>query len=304
MLNDSQEIKVTRLLLNSLIQTRLDLYVICIYHTRMSLDAKATNPSSEKEFLETYDANAYPHPSLSVDVVVLSCHEGKLYTVLKKREKHPFMHHWGLVGSFMAMDEHLSNTANRALNNKLGITNLYLEQLYTFSNPERDPRTRVVSVVYFGLIPFEDIRNFALPENTCLAEIEVPWEGETGGSVIARKVNLNNRDASAVNASVDSELLLAFDHADILGLTVKRLRGKLNYTEIAYKLLPTYFRLRNLQDVHEAILGKTVNKDSFRRRMLASKQLRATGKQEKSVTHRPAELYEYVGKSEEAGGIL
>lgn len=273
-----------------------------------------TTQKSEKEFLENYDASIYPHPSLSVDVVVLSCFEGKLYTVLKEREKHPYMHHWGLVGSFMAIDEHLSITAERALKSKIGIEDLYLEQLYTFSNPERDPRTRVVSVVYFGLIPFEDIRNFALPENACLAEIEVPWEGEIGGSIVAKRANISdtNADTNAAidnvvvnhDASTDSQLALAFDHADILGLTVKRLRGKLNYTDIAYKLLPKYFRLRNLQDVHEAILGKTVNKDSFRRRMLATKQLRATGKQEKSVTHRPAELYEYIRESEEAGGLL
>ena len=261
-----------------------------------------TANTSEKEFLKNYDADAYSHPSLSVDVVVLCCHEGKLYTILKKRENHPFMHHWGLVGSFMAIDEHLSTTAARALKSKIGVEDLYLEQLYTFSNPARDPRTRVVSVVYFGLIPFEAIRNFALPENACLAEIEVPWKGETGGNIIARKLEASE-DKNAF-ASTDSELKLAFDHADILGLTIKRLRGKLNYTDIAYKLLPTYFRLRNLQDVHEAILGKTVNKDSFRRRMLATKQLRATGRQEKSVTHRPAELYEYIAETEEAGGLL
>ena len=265
------------------------------------MSTKKTN-TTEKEFLKNYDANAYPHPSLSVDVVVLTCHEGKLYTLLKKRENHPFMNHWGLVGSFMAMDEHLNVTAARALKTKLAIEDLYLEQLYTFSNPERDPRTRVVSVVYFGLIHFEAIKSFVLPENACLAEIEVPWKGETGGSIIAHKVEAN--EDKSVFASKDSELTLAFDHADILGLTVKRLRGKLNYTDIAYKLLPKFFRLRNLQDVHEAILGKTVNKDSFRRRMLANKQLRATGRQEKSVTHRPAELYKYIAETKEAGGLL
>ena len=88
-----------------------------------------------------------------------------------------------------------------------------------------------------------------------------------------------------------------FDHADILGLAVKRLRGKLDYTPIGFQLLAETFTLRRLQDVHETILGRTLNKDSFRRRMLASGLLKATGERETEVGHRPAELYQFTRRS-------
>ena len=92
-------------------------------------------------------------------------------------------------------------------------------------------------------------------------------------------------------------LPLAFDHADLLGMAVKRLRGKLGYTPIGFQLLPECFTLRALQSVHETILGRPLNKDSFRRRMLSSGELEATGDHEDEVGHRPAELYRFARRS-------
>jgi 8-oxo-dGTP diphosphatase len=113
-----------------------------------------------------------------------------------------------------------------------------------------------------------------------VASLDVPWRGERGGPVTAR--------------AAGEELTLAFDHAEILGLSVKRLRGKLGYAPVGYELLPPNFTLRQLQDIHEAILGRALNKDSFRRQMLAGGQLRPTGRREAGVAYRPAELYRFV----------
>src|SRR6185503_10088848 len=114
-----------------------------------------------------------------------------------------------------------------------------------------------------------------------LARIDVPWADEAGGSV--RALDADGR-----------ELPLAFDHADVLGLVVKRLRGKLGYAPIGFQLLPRRFTLRQLQEVHEAVLGRKHNKDSFRRSVLARGVVAATGEMEKDVPYRPAELYRYV----------
>jgi 8-oxo-dGTP diphosphatase len=117
-----------------------------------------------------------------------------------------------------------------------------------------------------------------------LGRLRVPWKGESGGRVDVMD------DAGA-------KLAMAFDHDRIIAMSIKRIRGKLDYAPIGFQLLPTTFTLRALQDIHEAILGTTINKDSFRRRMLASGQLVATGKQESAVGHRPAALYRFTRRS-------
>ena len=109
--------------------------------------------------------------------------------------------------------------------------------------------------------------------------LDVSWEGVTGGSITARDKN--------------APLHLAFDHADILGLAVQRLRGKLDYAPVGFELLPNKFTLRDLQEIHETIQGKAVNKDSFRRRMLATGLIVSTGEREQERPHRPAELYTF-----------
>jgi 8-oxo-dGTP diphosphatase len=114
--------------------------------------------------------------------------------------------------------------------------------------------------------------------------VRVPWPGETGGPVEA----LGDDGAP---------LPLAFDHADILGLALKRLRGKIDYSPVGFQLLPPEFTLRQLQDVHEVVQGRALNKDSFRRRVLASGQLEATGERERDVSYRPAELYRFTRRS-------
>jgi 8-oxo-dGTP diphosphatase len=240
----------------------------------------------EAEFLASYDASRFDRGpvtlGVTVDIALLSAFEGSLYTLVVRRAEHPARGRWALPGGFVGMQESLDTAAVRVLAAKAGLSRVFLEQLYTFGDPKRDPRTRVIAVAYYALV---DRRRFAAAHRESpMARVMVPWEGETGGPV-------------DVEDEQGRHLPLAFDHADILGMAVKRLRGKLDYSPIGFQLLPDTFTLFDLQKVHETVLGRPLNKDSFRRRMLASGQLEATGEAQKDVDHRPAELYRFARRS-------
>ncbi len=235
----------------------------------------------EAEFLKAYDAGRYERPSVAVDLILMSVVDGAPAALLVRREGHPHLGAWALPGGFVAVDESLDAAARRLLASKARMQDAYLEQLYTFGAVDRDPRTRIISVAYFALLPPARFASAlkAAPELS-LAALVVPWSGETGGPLEA--------------CSADGERLpLAFDHADMLGLAVLRLRGKLDYSGVAFALLPDRFTLRALQDVHEAVLGTRLNKPAFRRRMLDSGRLEATGEREAGTSFRPAELYRH-----------
>lgn len=237
--------------------------------------------SQEKAFLAKYDASLYPHPSVSVDVALLTAEEGELKAVLIQRGEHPDLGQWSLPGGFVGMKESLDAAAERVLATKVGLQGLFLEQLYTFGDVNRDPRTRVITVAYYALIDTHSLNTEHLKKQHAeLVSLRVGWKGEKGGPV------------EAVHPQ-GKKLPLAFDHAEILGLVVKRLRGKLDYAPIGFELLPAKFTLRQLQTLHETILGKPFNKDSFRRRLLASGLIVPTGELEADVGHRPAELYRF-----------
>ena len=246
-------------------------------------DHRAADREEERDFLAAYDPTAFDRPSLAVDVAILAVVDGALEAALVERTEHPDKGRWGLPGGFVGMGESLERAAKRVLSEKAGLADVYLEQLYTFGEPGRDPRTRVISVGYYALVAHARLGR-GDESNLVFGRIVVPWEGETGGPIQAR--NQQGQD-----------MPLAFDHADILGMAVKRIRGKLDYTPIGFQLLAETFTLRRLQDVHETILGRTLNKDSFRRRMLASGLLEATGERETEVGHRPAELYRFTKRS-------
>jgi 8-oxo-dGTP diphosphatase len=220
---------------------------------------------------------------VAVDVVMLTVAEGALHVALYHRKDAPQPGTWALPGGFMHLDESLEEAALRVIGAKVGLAGVFLEQLYTFGDVHRDPRGRVVTVAYFALIDHARFRVRRLADTTS-ARVIVPWPGETGGPV-------------EVVDGHGQALPLFLDHADILGLAVKRLRGKLDYTPVGFQLLPVEFTLRELQEVHETVRGEPLNKDSFRRRMLASGQLEATGVHERDVLHRPAELYRFSRRS-------
>ena len=238
----------------------------------------------EAEFLAVYDPAQFDRPSVAVDLVLMTVEERSLRVLVMQRAEHPSKGRWSLPGGFVGIEEALEDAAVRVLRGKARLPGVFVEQLYTFGAVSRDPRMRVISVAYFALVASERLRG-ALSERgdeaMALARVDVMWKGEEGGA--ARLVGAGGEELSP-----------AFDHADMVGMAVKRLRGRVGYSPIGYELLPRRFTLRRLQDIHEAILGRELNKDSFRRKVLASGEVEATGERESEVGHRPAELYTFV----------
>ena len=249
---------------------------------RSHTEPDATLPLEEQAFLERYDPAGFGHPSVAVDVVLLSAFDRALHALLLERDQLPERGKWAIPGGFVSLLESLGDAAVRILEAKTGLEDVYLEQLYTFGGLDRDPRTRVISGAYLALMNRERFEAAALDNpSLAIARLDVPWQGETGGPL-------------SVLDTRGREMQVAFDHLDILGMTVKRLRGKLGYVPIGFQLLSRLFTLRELQQVHEAVLGETLNKDSFRRKVLASGMVEATGQYETTASHRPAEYYRFA----------
>lgn len=208
---------------------------------------------------------SYPPFAVTVDLVLMTVADGVLSVLLQQRSEDPFAGIAALPGGFVGIAETLDEAANRILTDKAGLAArdaAWLEQLYTFGDPQRDPRMRTVSVAYFALLP----------------------HGLLGDAVAAR--------ADLTLAPLPGpEDALAFDHAVIIAAAHARLKGKLDYAPVAFALLPELFTLRDLQAVHEAITGVVFNKPAFRRRMLDTGWIEPTGERESDTPFRPAELY-------------
>jgi 8-oxo-dGTP diphosphatase len=206
----------------------------------------------------------YEQPGVTVDLVIFSVNEGKLHVLLVKRAEKPYTGVWSIPGGFLRKGESLEDAAVRVMLDKTGVKGVYLEQLYTFGEPERDPRARIITVSYFALIPWKNLPQPASRKVSDLAWYEI--------------------------ADVPP---LAFDHNAILDYAINRLRAKAGYSNIVYGLLPEAFRLSDLQKMYEIIFNQKLDKRNFRKRMLASGLLQETGKKDISGAHRPAMLYQF-----------
>ena len=216
-----------------------------------------------------YDVSKYERPSVTVDVLMMSLRQQDLQILLIKRRAWPYEGMWAIPGGFINIAESLETAAKRELQEETGVQDVYLEQLYTFGNPGRDPRTRVITVVYFALLVSERLQVKVTSEAT-----DVGW------------------------FSVYELPLLAFDHEQIIEYALNRLRGKLDYTTIAFNLLPEQFTLRELQRVYEIVLHKRLDKRNFRKKILATGILEDTGAKKMEGTHRPARLYRFNPEAE------
>jgi len=213
------------------------------------------------------DLDKYAKPSVAVDLAIMTIVDGQLKVLVVDRPADDIPGA-ALPGGFVHIDASLEDTVQRVLSEKVGISGVHFEQLATYGAVNRDPRGRVISVVYLALCPAKVLANASL------VDVIVDWEGELGGPASA------------------GALPLAFDHATILGDVVKRLRGKLDYSRVGYAFLPERFTLRDVQEVHEAILGRTLTKPPFRRKLLDRGMIEPTGEFESGAAYRPAELYQ------------
>jgi 8-oxo-dGTP diphosphatase len=212
-----------------------------------------------------------------VDVALVTVTASRLAVVVHRRPGEPFANEWALPGVFVQPDEELAVAARRAIADKAGVDDVFVEQLFTFGAPGRDPRGRVISVAHYALVP----------EATLTAALAT--RGDAGVALAGIE---GSDPAGSVRTTIAGEPVeLAFDHGEIVSLAVERLRGKVGYAPLGYELLPELFTLRDLRVVHEAILGRPLNKDSFRRTLLESGQIEPTGEREAGVRNRPAELY-------------
>lgn len=217
------------------------------------------------EHAKTYDPSDYERPSVTVDVVIFSLMDDQLKVLLVRRKHWPFADMWAIPGGFVRMEESLEAAAARELAEETGVRDVYTEQLYTFGAPERDPRTRVITVAYFALVPAD--------------AVEEPRAGS---------------DAAETRwFPLDDLPQLAFDHDKILAYALERLQNKLEYTVVGFKLLPDLFTLPELQHAYELILDEALDKRNFRRKILSAGILEETGEMRHEGEGRPARLYRY-----------
>lgn len=282
---------------------------------------------TETEFLAAYDPNRYGRPSVTVDLLIFTVTDeetgsyrrlpGKaLKLLLVRRADHPFLGQWALPGGFVRTDESLDEAAVRELREETNVERVYLEQLYTWGDVRRDPRTRVISASYLSLA-----------DSSCLDVKAGSDAGEAGwftvvcrltqerktftpeGHILAKTYSLSLRHGETeLSAEIEAVKTvegrvsqtqwkivhsegLAFDHAKLIAYAVERLRGKIKYTDIAFCLMPERFTLTELQKVYEVILDKELLKANFRRK-LAGKVIETDGVT-KDGGHRPAKLYHF-----------
>jgi len=206
----------------------------------------------------------YPRGALTVDCVLFGFDEGDLKLLLIQRDLEPFAGTWALPGGFVRVEESLEEAARRELQEETGVARVYLEQLYTFGAPERDPRERVVTVAYYALVKLSNHRVKAATDARNAAWFAVS-------------------DLPGV----------AFDHEDIIETALERLKSKLRYEPVGFELLPPKFTLTQLQHLYETILETPLDKRNFRKKLLGMGLLIETDEIEQDVAHRAARLYRF-----------
>ena len=211
------------------------------------------------------DIHDFEKPSITVDCVVMGYDLKELKILLVNRKKKPFKEAWALPGGFVDVEETFEQTVSRILVIKTGLTDLFLEQLYSFNALERDPRGRVISVAYFALV---NPRNYQLVNG--LANNDTQWFSY---------------------AELPSDL--AFDHGDIIKVAHERLQNKLRYQPIGFNLLDKTFTLPELQRLYETILDKTIDRRNFRKKILELGIIKSTGERCEGTPNRQPDIYAF-----------
>ena len=211
-------------------------------------------------------AHSYPfaRPALTVDIVVFALDDEDLQVMLIERDLEPFAGQWALPGGFVRVEETLDQAAARELREETGLHDIFLEQLYTFGDVQRDPRERIVTVAYYALV-----------------------------NLAGHDVQASTDARNAAWFPVTELPTLAFDHARIVETALERLRGKVRYQPLGFELLPERFTLRQLQHLYEIILGRELDKRNFRKKVLSMGIIKETNEIEKDVAHRAARLFRF-----------
>jgi 8-oxo-dGTP diphosphatase len=222
---------------------------------------------TERDFLAQYDPAAFTPLAVTADVVLFTVIEGRLSLLLARRSNHPARGRLALPGVFVGALEDLDEAARRACRLKLGV-DAPVRQFLSFGRVDRDPRMRIVSIGYMALLPSEQVRPLVDDDRQLATLRDEVWRGPNG-----------------------RRLALPFDHDQIVAAALADLRAGLDHTGWSYRLLTERFTLRELQQVHEAIRGRPLNKPAFRKRLVESGWIEPTGAMETGRGFRPAELY-------------
>ncbi len=206
----------------------------------------------------------YETPLVTVDIVVFTIDDGMLKVLLIRRKRQPFQHMWAIPGGFIRTGETLEEAAERRLHEETSVKDIYLEQLYSFGSPNRDPRARVITVAYYALIRAD---------------------------LLHLEAKANAEDVRWFDVTTLPEL--GFDHSDIVNLAWDRLKEQLKDSNISFQLLSEKFTLTELQRVYELILEKKLDKRNFRKKILSSGIVIETEETKMDGYHRPAQLYAF-----------
>jgi 8-oxo-dGTP diphosphatase len=219
---------------------------------------------SKKKMTKEPNAHEYFNPGVTVDVAIFTIEDGALKILLVKRAGEPFKGTSALPGGFIREGKTAEDTAFRILKEKAGVEGVYIEQLYTFDAPNRDPRGQILSIAHFALVPKEEL-----------------------------DIRENERTEKPRFVPVGDLPPLAFDHSEIIAYALKRLRDKILYTSVIYSLLPKLFTFTQLQKTYEAILGSTMDKRNFRKKFMQLDLIEATKEKFTGTRQRPAVLYRF-----------
>lgn len=279
------------------------------------------NGLTEAQFLKQYDASIFERPSVTVDMLIFTVMDKEkenyrrlpekcLKVLLIKRGDHPYMGQWALPGGFVSVHESIDEAARRELKSETNVDNIYMEQLYTFGDVNRDPRTRVISCAYMALVDSSSLElragedadeakwfnvkysetHVAKTINEKLVKIELWSEDEKLSAVVKITEEVHGKITNSRRELVETEGI-AFDHGMIIAYALHRLRNKIEYTDIAFNLMPEYFTLTELQQVYEVILDKELLAAAFRRKV--ADRVIETDEFTKDAGHRPSKLYRF-----------
>ncbi|MEK3877543.1 NUDIX domain-containing protein [Paenibacillus sp. FSL H8-0122] len=288
---------------------------------------KGSNGLSEEQFLQNYNAGSYERPSVTVDMLIFTVMEQEqnnyrkladksLQLLLIQRGEHPFLGQWALPGGFVGISESVEEAARRELYSETNIDNIYMEQLYTWGDVDRDPRMRVISCSYMALVDRKaldvqagddaaaaawfdvsyhilETRREVLEQDVrqeTLVEIILESEQEKLSGVVKLTETIQGH-VRQVSREIVRSTGFSFDHLLMVQYAIERLRGKAEYTDIIFNLMPPLFTLSELQRVYEIILGKELLAAAFRRKI--AERVIETDQSTRDAGHRPSKLYRY-----------